>query len=145
MNISRPDLRDQVGLLVQRVCETEPTQRLSVEELIRILGVRVAPVFHGQLAARGDLLLHADRFENVGPAITRKVRLLGFDVQLDIGDHLGGHISRGPAGFTLRFHRGASVTAHKLFFRVELRQVDIQTDHIKICFEGAQDLHIALS
>ena len=145
LKISRPDLREEVGKLVRRVCAHGPGQRLPLEELLRVLGVRVAPAFHTQLLSRGDLILHEDRFENDGPPIERKVRLLGFDVNLDIGAHLRGQIHREEGSFSLRFTSGASVTATKLFFRIELRTIQLHPDHIAVHFEGAQDLHISLA
>ena len=144
VRIRRPDLRDEVRDLIAMVCADGPHQEIPLTELVRILGISIAPDFQDQLAERGDLRLLPDRFENEGPEILRKVRLLGFDVKLVIPPRLSGQLRRQDGGFALDFRPGQSVAIRKLLFHVQLRQLELSEERIFVDFTGAQDVFIDL-
>lgn len=144
VRISRPDLRDEVRSLVQLVCHNPDGQRVPLTELVRILGITIAPAFRDRLAARGELVLHPDRFENEGPPIRQRVTLVGFGVTLDIAPHLRGRLVRFTDSFQFAFEPESSVSVSKFLFNVELRHLDLNHDRIFIDFAGAQDVFIEL-
>ena len=144
VRIKRPDLRDEVRDLIDLVCRRSDGHALPLTELVRILGISIAPDFHKQLAARGDLLLLPDRFSNQGPPVRRKVRLLGFDVNLLIAPKLNGRLTRFQDSFQLAFEPDHSVAVTKFLFSVELRHLDLNHERIFVDFAGAQDVFIEL-
>jgi hypothetical protein len=144
VRISRPDLSDEVRNLVDLVCAEPDGRHIPLTELLRILGITIAPDFHQRLSTRGDLVLHPDSFENVGPAIRRRVRLVGFEVNLDIAPHLRGRLVRFHDSFQLAFEPDHSVAVSKFLFNVELRHLDLNHERIFVDFAGAQDVFIDL-
>jgi len=144
VRISRPDLGTEVRTLVGLVCAEPAGQRLPLTELVRILGISIAPAFHQRLSDRGDLVLGPDRFENSGPPIERRVRLVGFEVHLDIAARLTGRLTRCPDSFQLAFEPGRSVAVSKFLFNVQLRHLDLNHERILVDFAGAQDVVIDL-
>jgi hypothetical protein len=144
VRISRPDLGDEVRKLVDLVCAEPDGRHIPLTELVRILGITIAPEFRQRLSTRGDLVLHPDSFENVGPAIRRRVRLVGFEVNLDIAPHLRGRLVRFPDSFQLAFQPDHSVAVSKFLFNVELRNLDLNHERIFVDFAGAQDVFIDL-
>ncbi len=144
VRISRPDLREEVGELIDLVCHRPDGGRVPLTELVRILGISIAPAFHARLAARGDLVLQPDRFHNQGPAVRRRVRLVGFEVNLDIAPQLSGRLTRFPDSFQLAFDADHTVAVSKFLFNVQLRHLDLNPDRIFVDFAGAQDVFIDL-
>ena len=144
VRLSRPDLQDEVRGLVQMVCGGDTDQQVPLPELVRILGITLAPGFHQQLADRGDLALRGESFENRGPDIRRKVRLVGFDVSLQIPPLLQGRLTRFADSFQLAFEPDHTVLISKFLFRVQLRRLDVNRERIFVDFAGAQDVFIAL-
>lgn len=144
IRIRRPDLRDEVGELLAMICGPTPARSIPVLELVRVLGITIAPAFSSQLAARGAIELSDDRFENVGPAVRRKVRLFGFGVHLDIAPHLSGRLTRFRDSFQLAFEPDRTVAVFRFLFHVELRHLEIDSDRIFVDFAGAQDVFIEL-
>ena len=145
IRIQRPDLRDEVHELVDQVAVTRVAEKMPVEELLRVLGLRVAPDFHDQLVSRGDLFLGEETFHNSGEEIRRQVTLLGIGVNLYIPPVLSGSIARFSNSFQLVFREDYSVTASKLLFALELRHLDVSRERIFADFHGASDLYIDLS
>ena len=144
VRISRPDLGPEVRNLVDLVCAEPEGRRLPITELVRILGITIAPEFHRHLSDRGDLFLHPDRFENEGPIIQRRVRLVGFDVNLEMASRLRGRLERRQRSFQLVFEPGHSVVVSKFLFQVQLRNLDLDHERIFVDFAGAQDVIIDL-
>ena len=144
VRISRPDLGTEVRNLVDLVCAEPEGRRLPLTELVRILGITIAPEFHRLLSDRGDLFLHPDRFENEGPIIQRRVRLVGFDVNLEMASRLRGRLERRQQSFRLVFEPGHSVVVSKFLFQVQLRNLDLDHETIFVDFAGAQDVIIDL-
>lgn len=144
VRLKRPDLRDEVSDLVQMVCAGAAHKEIPLTELVRILGITIADDFHSQLANRGDLALTASSFHNQGPDIRRKVRLLGFDVALQIPPRLTGRLTRFSDSFQLAFEPDHSVLISKFLFRVQLRHLDLNRERIFVDFAGAQDVFIEL-
>lgn len=145
IRIRRPDLREEVGELVKLVWGQADGQRFPLVELVRILGINIAPAFAEQLGSRGDLVLTADRFENIGPVVRRKVRLFGFGVNLDLAPRLTGRLVRFHDSFQLGFEPDHSVSVHRFLFQVELRHLDLNGERIFVDFAGAQDVFIDLA
>jgi hypothetical protein len=144
VRIKRPDLRDEVRNLVELVSDVGAGHEIPLTELVRILGITVAPDFHRQLADRGNLQLQETSFLNRGPLIRRKVRLLGFDVSLRIPSQLTGRLIRFHDSFQLSFEPDHSVAISKFLFSVQLRHLDLNRERIFIDFAGAQDVFIDL-
>lgn len=144
VRIQRPDLRDEVRHLVELVADSDAGHEIPLTELVRILGITIAPDFHQQLAGRGNLELQAAHFINHGPVIQRKVRLLGFDVTLRIPPRLTGRLERFADSFQLAFEPDHSVAISKFLFRVQLRHLDLNRERIFVDFAGAQDVFIEL-
>jgi hypothetical protein len=144
VRISRPDLSAEVRQLVDLVCAEPDGQHIPLAELVRILGISIAPDFHQRLSARGDLVLRPDSFENDGPAIRRRVKLVGFEVNLDIAPRLRGRLVRFRDSFQLAFEPDHSVAVSKFLFNVELRHLDLNHERIFVDFAGAQDVFIDL-
>lgn len=144
VRLSRPDLQGEVEDLVRMVCGGDPHQEIPLPELVRILGITLAPAFQQQLADRGDLALRDGAFENRGPDIRRKVRLVGFDVTLRIPPLLGGRLTRFSDSFQLAFEPDHTVLISKFLFRVQLRRLDVNRERIFVDFAGAQDVFISL-
>jgi hypothetical protein len=155
IRICRPDLRTEVLELIELVCrratlpgmrDGEPpgTQLVPITELVRILGINIAPAFRTQLQDRGSLHLGETHFENTGPEIERKARLLGFDVSINIAAQLQGRLTRFHDSFQLGFQPDHSLSVSKFLFRVELRHLDLNPERIFIDFSGAKDVFIDL-
>jgi hypothetical protein len=155
IRICRPDLRAEVLELIDLVChratlpglrhgEPPGTQLVPVIELVRILGINIADDFHMQLQERGSLHLGEDRFHNAGPEVDRRVRLLGFDVNINIASNLRGRLTRFHDSFQLGFQPDQSLSVSKFLFRVELRHLDLNPERIFIDFSGAKDVFIDL-
>ncbi len=144
VRISRPDLAPEVRNLVDLVCAEPDGRLIPLTELVRILGITIAPDFHRCLSTRGDLMLHRDAFENSGPAIRRRVKLVGFEVNLTIAPELRGRLVRFADSFQLEFEPDRSVAVSKFLFNVELRRLDLNHERIFVDFAGAQDVFIAL-
>jgi hypothetical protein len=134
VRIARPDLQEEVHAVREMILDASDPRALPLTELVRMLGVRLAPGFRAQLAARGDLHLGDDRFENQGPAIHRKVRLVGIELDLNIPPSLAGVLVREPERVRLRFHSGSSVRFSKLMVRMELRSLSIDEEGIRVDF-----------
>ena len=117
---------------------------MPVEELLRVLGLKVASDFHDQLVSRGHLHLGEDSFWNEGDEIRRAVTMMGISVNLVIAPTLQGRIVRFRNSFQLAFREDHSVSANKLLFAMELRHLDVSRERIFADFQGAQDLFIAL-
>jgi hypothetical protein len=148
IRIRRPELRPEILQLIELIAHAEQRgqpQILPVEELVRMLGVRVSEELHEQLAARGDLVFEEHRFHNAGPLISRQSRLFGFSVEMEISDQLDGAIRRFPGSFQLFFAEGRSFCFRKFLFQIELRHLDVSSDRIYIDFAGGQDVFIELS
>jgi len=145
IRIQRPDLRDEVWDLIDQVAVKRIAEKMPVEELLRVLGLRVAPEFHEQLVARGDLYLGEESFNNEGEEIRRQVTLLGIGVNLCIPPVLSGTIIRFASSFQLVFREDHSISASKLLFGMELRHLDVNRERIFADFRGASDLYIDLS
>lgn len=145
VRISRPDLRDEVRALIDLVCHRPDGGTVPLTELVRILGISIAPAFHERLASRGDLVLQPDRFHNAGPSIRRRVRLVGFEVTLDIAAQLSGRLVRFPDSFQLAFDPDHTVAVSKFLFNVQLRHLDLNPDRIFVDFAGAQDVFIDIA
>lgn len=148
IRIKRPELRHEILQLIALIAHSDPDKQpqiLSVEELVRMLGVRVSDELHEKLVARGDLIFEERRFRNEGPAIVRDSRLFGFSVEMEICDRLEGAIRRFPDSFQLFFREGNSLSFRKFLFQIELRRLDVSPDRIYIDFAGAQDVFIELS
>ncbi len=144
VRIKRPDLRDEVRDLVELVCQQPAGHEIPLTELVRVLGIQIAPDFRQQLAGRGDLHLRPTSFFNQGPAIQRRVRLLGFDVTLRIASQLTGRLTRFNDSFQLAFESERTVALSKFLFNVELRHLDLNRERIFVDFVGAQDVFIEL-
>lgn len=134
VRISRPDLRQEVHAVVDLVMEADHARALPLTELVRMLGVQVAPGFRRQLAERGNLILDEDRFINDGPSIRRKVRLVGIELQLEIAPELSGVLVRNDDRVQLRFASGSSVRFSKLMLRLELKSLHMDRDGIRVDF-----------
>jgi len=145
IRIRRPDLRDEVGELISMVTGASAGQKIPLVELVRVLAINIAPAFAEQLASRGVLVLSADSFENRGPSVRRKVRLLGFGVNLDLAPRLAGRLVRFHDSFQLGFDPDHSVSMPRFLFQVELRHLDLSAERIFVDFAGAQDVFIDLS
>ena len=144
IRIQRPDLRADVHELIEQIAVKRTAESLPVEELLRVLGLRVAPEFHEQLVSRGDLHLGSESFFNEGEEIRRQVTLLGIGVNLLIAPVLSGEILRFGSSFQLVFREDHSVSASKLLFALELRHLDVNRERIFADFQGASDLYIDL-
>jgi hypothetical protein len=145
LQISRPQLRPDVLRLVSLVCHEQPDGHIMpLTELVRVLGVNIAPAFHEELGQRGDLVLETGTFTNVGPKIRRKVRLFGFGVDLAIAARLQGRLERADEGFSMTFLPDHSVVISRFLFQVQLRRLDVTIDHLAVDFAGAHPVRIAL-
>jgi hypothetical protein len=144
LRISRPALKNEVRALVDLVCHRPEGHTLPLEEIVRMLGIRLAPRLQEELRSRGDLHFAADHFRNQGPPIERKVRLMGFDLQLHIAPELRGTLQRFSHSFQLGFEPDHSVSGSKFLFQFELRRMDLSYDRIFVNFAGAQDVFIDL-
>ena len=140
----RPDLREEVHQLIDEISVERSTSEMPVEELLRVLGLKVASDFHDQLVSRGHLHLGEDSFWNEGDEIRRAVTMMGISVNLVIAPTLQGRIVRFRNSFQLAFREDHSVSANKLLFAMELRHLDVSRERIFADFQGAQDLFIAL-
>jgi hypothetical protein len=141
VRIHRPDLQGEVQAVLHQL-RAPAGQRLPLAELVRLLGIRVAPAFQAQLAARGDLHLDEQQFRNEGPAIQRRVRLVGVDLDLQIPPSLHGQLDRPSAGVGLRFDPGASVRLGRLLMRLELRALHLDADGIRVDFGSRAEVHV---
>ncbi len=136
VRIARPDLREEVHAVLELVLDQDDPRSLPLTELVRMLGVQLAPGFRSQLADRGDLVLGDDRFSNEGPVIRRRVRLVGIELDLNIPATLAGVLVRGEDLVRLRFHAGSSVRFSKLLVKLELKTLSISRDGIRVDFGG---------
>jgi hypothetical protein len=144
LRFRRPDLQAEVRELLAVFRNSPAGSGIPLIEIVRILGVNLSPGFREQIQARGDLALHADRFDNHGPAIRRDVRLFGFEVHLIISEQISGRLSREGQGAQLCFDPGHSVSATKLIFRTELQQISLDPWMLRISFHGSQDVLVRL-
>ncbi len=145
IRIRRPGLRDEVLALVRRVCAEPGEQCIRLDAVVASLGVRLAPWLREELAQRGELVLGPHRFTNRGPPVRRRVKLLGFGVDLAIPSDLEGGITRFRDGFQLTFDAGRSISVERFLFGVELRHLDFSGERIFVDFAAAQDIFIELT
>ena len=144
VRVSRPELRENVADLVRRVQENPETASFPMVELVRLLGIQVAPEFHDQLTARGDIRFHEDRFQNEGEAIRRRVRLGGVEMNLVVAADLQGDLIRSEGAVRLTFDAGHSVRLSKLLIRARLHSLGVFHDHIDVDLRGGAGLRIDL-
>ena len=127
VRVSRPELRDKVLELVRRVQEQPSQASFPMVGLVQLLGIQVAPEFHEQLQARGDIQFQLDRFANAGEAIRRRVRLGGVEMNLAVAADLRGELVRGDNSVRLTFDAGHSVRLSKLLIRARLHSLGCVT------------------
>ena len=144
VRVSRPELRGEVLELVDRVQGNPDAAAFPVVELVRLLGIQVAPAFHEQLAKRGDIHFDHDRFRNDGTSIRRRVRLGGVEMNLQVASQLQGALERGPDCIRLTFDKGHSVQLSKLVLRARLHSLAVHRDHIDVDLRGGGGLRIDL-
>jgi len=144
VRVARPELRDQVLELVEHVQSAPESALFPVVELVRLLGIQVAPAFHAQLTARGDIHFRQDRFRNAGDAIKRRVRLGGVEMNLLVAAELRGALLRTDDYIRLTFEKGHSVQLSKLVLRARLHSLAVHTDHIDVDLRGGGGLRIDL-
>ncbi len=144
VRVARPDLREEVLELVRQVQESPELAVFPMVELVRLLGIQVAPEFHAQLMARGDIHFHHNRFRNDGEAIRRRVRLGGVDMNLAVAADLRGSLDRTPDSIRLTFDSGHSVQLSKLILRARLHSLGVFHDHIDVDLRGGGGLRIDL-
>lgn len=144
VRVSRPELRDEVQELVQHLQSAPESAVFPVVELVRLLGIQVAPTFHEQLARRGDIHFHHDRFRNAGEAIKRRVRLGGVEMNLLVAADLRGALHRDEDMIRLTFDKGHAVQLSKLVLRARLHSLAVYTDHIDVDLRGGGGLRIDL-
>ena len=144
VRVSRPELRAKVLELVRRVQEQPSKASFPVVGLVQLLGIQVAPEFHEQLEARGDIQFNSDRFENTGEAIRRRVRVGGVEMNLAVAADLRGALVRGDKSVRLTFEAGHSVRLSKLLIRAQLHSLGIFEDHIDVDIRGGAGLRIDL-
>jgi hypothetical protein len=109
-----------------------------------LLGIQVAPEFHDQLTARGDIQFQENRFQNDGEAIRRRVRVGGVEMNLVVAAELRGDLHRGEGSVRLTFDAGHSVRLSKLLIRARLHSLGVFEDHIDVELRGGAGLRIDL-
>ncbi len=144
VRVSRPELRNNVADLIQRVEESHEVASFPMVGLVRLLGIQVAPEFHEQLTARGDIQFREDRFQNQGEAIRRRVRLGGVEMNLVVAADLQGALIRSGGSVRLTFDPGHSVRLSKLLIRARLHSLGVFEDHIDVDLRGGAGLRIDL-
>ena len=144
VRVSRPELRAKVLELVRRVREQPDCASFPMVGLVQLLGIQVAPEFHEQLEARGDIRFDRERFENTGEAIRRRVRLGGVEMNLAVAADLRGDLVRGEDSVRLTFEPGHSVRLSKLLIRARLHSLGVFQDHIDVDVRGGAGLRIDL-
>lgn len=144
VRVARPELRDDVQRLIAELHNSPEVAELEIVELVRLLGVQVAPAFHEQLEARGAIRLGTHQFENVGAPIRRRVRLGGIEMALSVGARLAGTVSRTSDGLRLEFEREHTVSLSKLMLKARLCSLGVHTDHIDARLLGGAGLRIDL-
>ena len=145
IRIARPELRPEVLELVQHLQSTPVSTVFPVVELVRLLGIQVAPRFQAQLTERGDIHFQQDRFQNSGDCIRRQVRLGGVGMNLVVAAELRGHLERAEDMIRLTFERGHSVQLSKLLIRARLHSLAVYSDHIDVDLHGGGGLRIDLT
>jgi len=144
IQLRRPELRDEVHALIARVHNEHPGVQLPLGEMVRLMGLRVAPEFQTQLNSRGLMLLGEDVFLNEGPEIRRPVVIKGLEAQLHMPIRLAGELERYAGAVQLSFLPEASIGLSRFPFQITLRHLDINHERIRVEVRGAQDFHISL-
>lgn len=145
LRVARPELRNEVVGLVERLHGSADGVTFPLVELVRLLGITVAPAFHAELEARGQIHFDHQHFRNDGSAIRRRVRLGGVEMQLEVSSNLRGDVERCADGsMRLVFERSATVRLSKLVLRARLHVLHMHTDHIDVELRGGGGLRIDL-
>jgi len=145
LRVARPELRNEVVELVERLHGSADGVTFPVVELVRLLGITVAPAFHAELEARGQIHFDHQHFRNEGTAIRRRVRLGGVEMNLEVAPHLRGDVERSSSGgMRLIFERAGTVRLSKLVLRARLHALHLHNDHIDVELRGGGGLRIDL-
>jgi len=144
LRVARPELRNEVVELVERLHASADGVTFPVVELVRLLGITVAPAFHAELEARGQIHFDHQHFSNEGAAIRRRVRLGGVEMNLEVASRLRGDVERSTGGMRLVFARGGTVRLSKLVLRAHLHALRLHNDHIDVELRGGGGLRIDL-
>ena len=145
LRVARPELRTEVVELVERLQGSADGATLPMVELVRLLGITVAPAFHAELVARGEIHFDRAHFRNTGEAIRRRVRVGGVEMQLEVAAHLQGDVEHSSTGgMRLVFERSSTVRLSKLLLRARLHALHLHCDHIDVELRGGGGLRIDL-
>ncbi len=144
VRVARPELKDEVSGFVHQIRTSPAHATLPLVELVRLLGITVAPAFHAELAARGEIRIDQQRFENEGSAIRRRVRLGGVEMTLEVAPTLSGRVHVDGTILRLIFDDEHTVRLSKFVLRARLHLLTIHDDHIDVELRGGGGVRIDL-
>lgn len=126
------------------VCHGPTDLRLPVGDLLRMLGVNLAPELREQLDERGDLCFGETGFDNAGPEIRREVRMMGISATMEIASPLRGNVARQADRFVLQFEPGGSISVGRFVFDLELEALAVDPDCVTASFRRGPEVRIHL-